>query len=60
MANRLILNRVAIWRPKLNDGFSVRKSPSGEYILKITLQRLHKDLLIVMQKTIQSEKAKAP
>lgn len=29
MANRLILNQVAIWRPKLNDGFSVRKSPSG-------------------------------
>lgn len=29
MINRLILNRVAIWRPKLNDEFSVRQSPAG-------------------------------
>lgn len=29
MINRLILNRVAIWKPKLNDDFSVRQSPAG-------------------------------
>lgn len=29
MINKLILNRVAIWRPKLNDEFSVRQSPAG-------------------------------
>ena len=29
MINRLILNRVAIWKPKLNDDFSIRQSPAG-------------------------------
>lgn len=29
MTNKLILNRIAIWRPKLNDEFSVRRSPAG-------------------------------
>lgn len=29
MINRLILNRVAIWKPKLNDEFSARQSPAG-------------------------------
>lgn len=29
MINKLILDRVAIWKPKLNDGFSVRQSPAG-------------------------------
>lgn len=29
MINRLFLNRVAIWKPKLNDEFSVRQTPAG-------------------------------
>lgn len=29
MINRLILNRVAIWRPKLTDKLGVRQSPAG-------------------------------
>ena len=29
MINKLILDRVAIWKPKLNDEFSVRQSPAG-------------------------------
>lgn len=29
MINRLFLNRVAIWKPKLNDEFSIRQSPAG-------------------------------
>ena len=32
--NQLILNRVAIWRPKLKDEFATRKSPAGRVYLE--------------------------
>lgn len=39
MINRLILNRVAIWKPKLNDDFSVRQSPAGRVYFEYNIAK---------------------
>lgn len=37
--NRLILDRVAIWCPKPNDNFAVRKSPAGRTYFENNIAR---------------------
>lgn len=45
MINRLILNRVAIWKPKLNDDFSVRPSPAGRTYFENGVAKISQDKL---------------
>lgn len=40
MINRLFLNRVAIWRPKLNDELSVRQSPAGRVYFEHNIAKI--------------------